>query len=58
MNYFQRPKSRHKMLAKPCQFLEKLKLYFCINSRNSKHLVDYTSEWTRDQELKNININN
>ena len=58
MNYFKRPKSGHKMLAKPCHFLEKQELYFCKNSRYSNHLVDYTGEWTRDWLLNNTNKNN
>jgi hypothetical protein len=38
--------------------LEVLKWYFCGNFRYSKHLVDCTSEWMRDNVLKNTNKNN
>ena len=40
------------MLAKPCQFLEKIEVIFLHKSHKSKHLVDCTSEWTRDNVLK------
>jgi len=33
-------------------------LYLCRNSSYSKHMAVYTSEWTRDETLKNINNNN
>jgi len=39
------------MLSELCRFLEVLKSYFYGKSRYSKHLVNYTSEWTRDDEI-------
>jgi hypothetical protein len=52
INSFQPPKTGQKRLPKCCQsyagFWEVLKSYFYGKSRYSKHLLDYTSEWTRD----------